>query len=398
MILTEITIFTVHFFSMQKLIFHFVLLITINVQAQSLSAGKKMVDTLTSAAFWGRGYTNDGMKKAATFLANEFESYGLTPMGLKNFFQWFTYSVNSFPGKMELSVNGKGLVPGKDFIIAAESRGIKADGELVPSSEKDQFINSKERLIFKIEDKLTWEVSQKVADYSVVQVNRKSVSLPLSSFKINFENKLIKKFNAANICGMVRGTAKPDSVILITAHYDHLGGMGEEIFFPGANDNASGVSLLMNLAKYYAANPQPYSIGFILFAGEEAGLLGSKYFTENPLVPLKKIRFLTNTDLAGTGEEGITVVNATEFPTEFEWMKKINEEQKLLVAVNARGKAANSDHYFFTEKGVPSFFFYTLGGIKAYHDIFDKPETLPLNEHEDLFKLLISFNKKLMGL
>jgi hypothetical protein len=68
-----------------------------------------------------------------------------------------------------------------------------------------------------------------------------------------------------------------------------------------------------------------------------------------------------------------------------------------LAAVNVRGKAANSDHYFFTEKGVPAFFFYTLGGIKAYHDIFDKPETLPLNEHEDLFKLIIAFNSKLMG-
>ena len=78
-------------------------------------------------------------------------------------------------------------------------------------------------------------------------------------------------------------------------------------------------------------------------------------------------------------------------------MKKINEEQKLLAAVNARGKAANSDHYFFTEKGVPSFFFYTLGGIKAYHDVFDKAETLPLNEHEDLFKLIIAFNNKLMS-
>ncbi len=383
---------------MQKLFVHFVLLITIHVHAQSLSAGKKMVDTLTSAAFWGRGYTNDGMKKAGKFLTAEFQTYGLTPMKGNDFLQEFSYSVNTFPGKMEVCVNGKYLIPGKDFIIAAESHGIKADGVLIPSSEKDQFINPKERLIFKLEDKLTWEVSQKVADYSVVQVDRKSVSLPLRSFKVNFENKLIKKFNAANICGMVKGTAKPDSVILITAHYDHLGGMGAEIFFPGANDNASGVSLLMNLAKYYAENPQPYSIGFILFAGEEAGLIGSKYFTENPLVPLKKIRFLTNTDLAGTGEEGITVVNATEFPAEFEWIKKINEEQKLLAAVNARGKAANSDHYFFTEKGVPSFFFYTLGGIKAYHDIFDISETLPLNEHEDLFKLLIAFNKKLMGL
>jgi len=214
---------------------------------------------------------------------------------------------------------------------------------------------------------------------------------------VNIENKLEKKFKANNICAIVKGTAKPDSIILITAHYDHLGGMGSNTFFPGANDNASGVSLLMNLAQYYAKNPQRYSIGFILFAGEEAGLLGSKYFTQNPLVPLKNIRFLINTDLAGTGEEGITVVNATEFTKEFEWMKKINDEQKLLAAVNVRGKAANSDHYFFTEKGVPAFFFYTLGGIKAYHDVFDKPETLPLNEHEDLFKLIIAFNNKLMG-
>jgi hypothetical protein len=68
----------------------------------------------------------------------------------------------------------------------------------------------------------------------------------------------------------------------------------------------------------------------------------------------------------------------------------------LIVKINARGKAANSDHYFFTEKGVPAFFIYTLGGIKAYHDVFDRPETLPLNEYDDLFKLIIGFNKSLI--
>ena len=136
---------------------------------------------------------------------------------------------------------------------------------------------------------------------------------------------------------------------------------------------------------------------FRSLAGEEIGLLGSKYFTERPLLPLKSIRFLINTDLAGTGEEGITVVNATEFPNEYALLNTVNDQNKFLVKINARGKAANSDHYFFTEKGVPAFFFYTLGGIKAYHDIFDKPETLPLNEHEDLFKLIVQFNKKLMN-
>ena len=189
----------------------------------------------------------------------------------------------------------------------------------------------------------------------------------------------------------------PDSFLVVTAHYDHLGGMGKTTYFPGANDNASGVSLMMELARYYAQNPQPYSIAFIAFAGEEAGLIGSKYFTENPLVPLTSIRFLLNTDLAGTGTNGITVVNATEFPKEFAWMNQVNDENKLLVKINSRGKAANSDHYFFTEKGVPSFFFYTLGGVTAYHDIYDRAEALPLNEFEDLFKLIVLFNNKLMG-
>jgi len=228
-------------------------------------------------------------------------------------------------------------------------------------------------------------------------VDKNALKQAPGRFKVNIENKLVSGFKAYNVCGIVKGTSKPDSIIIISAHYDHLGGMGKETFFPGANDNASGVSLLLNLARYYAANPQPYSIGFICFAGEEAGLVGSKYFTENSLVPLKNIRFLINTDLAGTGEEGITVVNATEFPREYAMMNAVNDEGKLLAKINARGKAANSDHYFFTEKGVPAFFFYTLGGIKAYHDVFDKPETLPLNEHEDLFRLVVQFNNRLMG-
>jgi hypothetical protein len=385
-----------YMFLMKTIITVLVVCFTIHASAQSISFGRKMVDTLASETFWGRGYTKDGMKKAAGFLAAAFQSYGLQPMNGSFFLQEFTHSVNTFPGKMEITVNGKELLPGKDYIISPESRGVKGEGNLI-QADSVQFVNQKDRLIFKLENKLTWSVSQEAADYSVVLVDKKSVSLPLTSYKVNFENKLEKKFRANNVCAIVKGTAKPDSVILITAHYDHLGGMGSDTYFPGANDNASGVSLLMNLAQYYAKNPPRYSIGFICFAGEEAGLLGSKYFTENPLVPLKNIRFLLNTDLAGTGDEGITVVNATEFPREFELMKKINDEQKLLAGVTVRGKAANSDHYFFTEKGVPAFFFYTLGGIKAYHDVFDKPATLPLNEHEDLFKLIIAFNNKLMG-
>jgi hypothetical protein len=364
--------------------------------SQDIAFGRKMVDTLTSPTFWGRGYTKDGMKKAADFLAAQFQSYGLKPMSGGNFLQPFSYPANTFPGNMEVSINGKELVPGKDYIISPESKGAKAKGKL-EQADSVQFVNRQDRIIVKMEDKLTWSVAPEEVDFTVIEVDKKSLGEAPKSFKIDIENKLIPDFKAANVCGIVRGTVKPDSIIFITAHYDHLGGMGKDTYFPGANDNASGISLLLNLAHYYAANPQPFSIGFICFAGEEAGLIGSKYFTEHPLVPLKSIRFLVNTDLAGTGEEGITVVNATEFPKEFGYMNAVNDENKLLVKINARGKAANSDHYFFTEKGVPAFFFYTMGGIKAYHDVFDKAATLPLNEHEDLFKLVVKFNDKLMG-
>ncbi len=86
----------------------------------------------------------------------------------------------------------------------------------------------------------------------------------------------------------IKGTAIPDSFLVFSAHYDHLGQMGKDIYFPGANDNASGTSMLLNLAKYYSQNRPKYSVLFIAFGGEEAGLIGSEYYVKNPLVPLSK--------------------------------------------------------------------------------------------------------------
>jgi hypothetical protein len=112
---------------------------------------------------------------------------------------------------------------------------------------------------------------------------------------------------------------------------------------------------------------------------------------DNPLFPLQHIRFLFNLDLMGNGEEGITVVNATEHPQAFDLLKSINAQYNLLPAINSRGKAANSDHYWFSEAGVPAFFAYTLGPRKAYHDVDDTAETLSLCEVGDLSTLLIKF-------
>jgi Zn-dependent M28 family amino/carboxypeptidase len=243
--------------------------------------------------------------------------------------------------------------------------------------------------------KLTYSVAHEAAPYCAVELLNKATLSEIKTAEVNIENKILTKYISKNVCAFVPGTGDNDTMIVFTAHYDHLGGMGKGTYFPGANDNASGVSMLLNLVKHYGRNPPRYKTVFVFFAGEEAGLLGSKHFVEQNTLETGKIKFLVNLDLLGTGDEGIMVVNATEFRSQFEKLKQLSEEKKYLPAVKPRGKAQNSDHYWFTEKGVPCFFIYTLGGIKAYHDIYDRAETLPLTKYKEVFRLLTDFANSL---
>jgi len=372
----------------------FIVCIGIQLSAQNITIAKQIIDTLTSTTMWGRGYTNNGNKKAADFLRNYYKSAGLTALDGKDYFQYLSYPVNTFPKNMELTINGKVLQPGVDFIVSPESRGIKSKGDLI---QKDSIVfeDVNKRVIIELKEKLTWSVATQSKDYTSIEILKTSLSETPKSYKINIDNKFNSSFKTANVCAEVKGTNQPDSFIFITAHYDHLGGMGKDTYFPGANDNASGTTLLLGLASYFVKHPQSFTIVFISFTGEEPGLIGSRYFSEHPIVPLNRIKFLFNLDLEGTGIEGVKVVNASIFKKEFALLKNINEEFKLLPAINERGKAANSDHYWFTEKGVPSFFMYTQGGIKAYHDVFDKAVTLPMDHYENLLKLLEEFVVKL---
>jgi len=182
-----------------------------------------------------------------------------------------------------------------------------------------------------------------------------------------------------------------DTFITFTAHYDHLGMMGDSTYFPGASDNASGTAMMLYLTSYLAAQPQHYSVLFIAFSGEETGLLGSSFYVQHPVVPLGSIKFLTNIDIMGDATDGVTIVNATEYPTEFDQLKRINDVQHYIPIIKSRGKAANSDHYHFTEAGVPSFFIYSNGGKGYYHDIYDIGAEVTLNHVEGVAKLLIDF-------
>jgi aminopeptidase YwaD len=241
--------------------------------------------------------------------------------------------------------------------------------------------------------KLTWTVAKEQAPIAQLIVAKDAWVSGAKSIEVNIKAEFEKKHKTQNVLAYVEGSEEPDKFLVVTAHYDHLGKMGKDVVFRGANDNASGVTMLLNLAKHYAKpeNQPKYSIVFIAFAGEEAGLLGSMYYVQNPVFPLEDIEFLINLDILGTGGEGITVVNGAVHTKEFEMLSKINSDRDYLVKVKKRGKAAISDHYPFSESGVPCFYIYTMGGIQAYHDVYDVPETLPLTEFEDIFRLLTDF-------
>ena len=97
----------------------------------------------------------------------------------------------------------------------------------------------------------------------------------------------------------------------------------------------------------------------------------------------------------GGAEEGVTLVNSTNQPAAFDRMVAINEKMNLLGRIKKRGQTQNSDHYFFSQMGVPAFFIYSMGDVKNYHDIYDTAENTPLNKFDEVQTLLQEFVKGL---
>ena len=177
-------------------------------------------------------------------------------------------------------------------------------------------------------------------------------------------------YRSQNVCGYLPGES--DTMIVFTAHYEHLGMNGDTIFY-GAHDNASGTAAVMDLARQLSTQSHKYTLVFLLFGGEESGLVGSRYFAEHPLVDLAKVKLLVNIDLFCGGDEGLMVVNANAPETKpyVDLLQQTNEQQQLAAKIGRRDNAANSDHYFFTPH-CPAIFIYTLGGpFGGYHSPSD---------------------------
>ena len=201
-------------------------------------------------------------------------------------------------------------------------------------------------------------------------------------------------YRSQNICGYIPGEV--DTMIVFTAHYEHLGMNGDTVFH-GAHDNASGTAAVMDLARMANQQRGHYTYVFLLFGGEESGLVGSRWFAEHPLISLAKVKLLVNIDLFCGGDDGLMVVNANSRETApyVDLLQRINDLQGLTPKIGRRDNAANSDHYWFTGE-CPAIFIYTLGGpFGGYHSPTDTCEGCGLANYHRHMTLLRAFIEQL---
>jgi aminopeptidase YwaD len=399
--------------------------------SQNIEYAREIINKLSTREMAGRGYVNKGDQKAAKYIANELSKNKVLSFG-KSYFQEFPVSVNTYPKTVELKMDGKTVEPGTGFVLANSPLTTRGKFELTivdktnyadtlqvmqlaRTNLKGKFLlidtlgfsNAKSRKLMSeiirrnpMKAAGILEITDKTPQFSLAPMKDNYIHLRVrrgqyqdnpKEIEVNIKNKYLDKYITQNVAGYVQG--ETDTFMVFTAHYDHLGQMGSKTWFPGANDNCCGVAMVLDLARYYAGLKQKphYSMAFILFSGEEIGLLGSFYYAQNPLFPLAKIKFLNNLDVIGSGEDGIKIVNSEVFKPEYELLAKINGEKNYVKSIQKRGAAANSDHYPFYEKTVRSFFIYSLGKYSEYHNVADKPEGLPMFAYENLFRLLTDF-------
>jgi aminopeptidase YwaD len=418
---------------MRTRVFIFLLLAKASAWAQDTSYAHKVLYELCSEKYHGRGYYKNGEEKAGKYIAKEMKKLGLKPSNNGSFYQKFDLNGNQI-NKAELKINGQIIPLGSAWLPSPNMdenvtiiysafdwltidtgmtisdlkksvgniTGVLFVDTLAPGCKISQrdILNAVKgtgvsTVVFMTANDFNYNVSDGSNSSQDFTICYKYLPKELRNIKkwnkVEMHAKAkVKKHKLCNVLGTIEGK-NTDSTIIICAHYDHLGQVGKDAIFYGANDNACGIAMLLDLARYYKENKPTYNIMFIAFAAEEAGLIGSNVYINNPVVPLSRTKFVLNLDLVGTGQTGATVVNATIFPDEYAKLVAVNNKGGFIPALHRRGKAANSDHYWFTEKGIPSFFIYFEGTRSSYHDVFDIPETLPLVKFMDGRNLFIQF-------
>lgn len=241
---------------------------------------------------------------------------------------------------------------------------------------------------------------KKAGEYMVNYYKDLGIAHPptMSSYYQKVPSSFMKSWSgnlpdSENILAFIPGSEKPDEIVVISAHYDHVGTQNG-VVYPGADDDGSGTVAVMEIAKAFqaakkAGHGPKRSILFLHVTGEEHGLFGSSYYVQNPIFPLANTVVDLNIDMIGRddpanrGKQYVYVIGSEMLSSE---LKKINEasnQKSVNLELNYKYDDPKdpdrlyyrSDHYNFAKNGIPVAFYFD-GIHEDYHKPGDTPDKI----------------------
>ena len=413
---------------------------------------KAHVQYLADDKLEGRRTGTKGEELAMNYIMEQFKEIGLAPKGTEYYPQNFTVNDGKqIDGITELIINGNKLETGKDFFPFPFSPDISIEAlPAISVQEADMpwFFDLKETLdenksnphfdladyvrtnakkakdrgasavilynSSSTDDKLAFDPKDRTEKLSipVLYVTKapalKYFSDKAASLNIKMRTGISEKTRVGhNVIGYIDNKAA--TTVVLGAHYDHLG-FGEDgnsrntshspEIHNGADDNASGTAALIELArKLKNSKATNNNYLFIAFSGEELGLYGSKYFTENPTIDLKTVNYMINMDMVGRLNDTNKVVTIGGYGTSPGWpdftpkdrlqqSEKPHILSKITVKIDSSGTGP-SDHTSFYRKDIPVLFYFT-GLHTDYHKPTDDADKINYAGEQAIVEQIVS--------
>ena len=302
-------------------------------------------------------------------------------------------SPSSSYGKV-LSARNKGAVA----VLVVEANFPRKAGNVLGNMYTELYKEAQTPNTFIISEKTAEAITG--AGWAEMKEKGKKEQLKPGVFPANTAIEFQKKtqfLQSSNVLGIIEGSDKKDEWLIITAHYDHLGKRGDVIYY-GADDDGSGTVSVIEMAEAFvkakAAGKGPRrSILFMTVSGEEKGLWGSEYYSDNPTISLDKITANLNIDMIGRTDTErmkpdtlnyVYVVGDDKLSSELKPISEAANAKYTKLVLDYKYNDPNdkdriyyrSDHYNFARKGIPIIFYYD-GMLKAdYHKPTDTPDKI----------------------
>ena len=387
----------------------------------------RLIKTLSSDEMEGRGTFTPGIDRAAKFIENEFTQIGLKPLDGDNDFRQDFIVKRIKPQTIQATVNGKEIDQQNVLIISdlpSSDFDQSSGNKLILIAAGDQFIQKYREItamktpILVLVDNQHAQMFKRLKDNNsrgriVEKQNQTAAAIFIlgepdaANYKVSFSN-MIEELSLFNVAGMLPGRSKPKELVLISAHYDHLGIVKEvdgDAIANGADDDASGTTAVISLAKYYKKlNNNERTLIFVAFTAEEVGGFGARHFSSllNPddVVAMFNIEMIGKESKFGENAAFITGYEKSDFGeilqknlagTDFKFYPDPYPTQNLFY---------RSDNATLAALGVPAHTISTdqIDTDKFYHTVNDEFETLEVsNIHATIQAIALSARSIVAG-